>query len=43
MKKTKPEKYTKPEKVIIDWADKKNYLFLYKMLEFYVRLGMIVD
>ena len=28
--------------MIRDWTDKKNYLYLYRMLKFYVRHGMIV-
>ena len=43
MKKIKPKIFTKAEKLICDWTDKKNYLFHYRMLKFYVRHGMIVD
>ena len=28
--------------MICDWSDKKNYLVLYRMLNFYVRHGMEV-
>ena len=30
-------------KLYCDWTDKKNYLIHYKMLQVYVRHGMIVD
>ena len=29
--------------MICDWSDKKSYLMHYRMLNFYVRHGMIVD
>ena len=43
MKKIKPKNFTKAEKLICDWTDKKNYLIHYRMLKFHVRHGMIVD
>ena len=43
MKKIKPKNYTKSEKLICDWSDKKKYLIHYRMLKFYVRHGMIVE
>ena len=43
MKEIKPDTYTQTKKLICDWSDKKNYLFHYRMLKFYVRHGMIVD
>ena len=43
MKKIKPKNYTKSEKLICDWTDKKRYLIHYRMLKFYVRHGMIVE
>ena len=43
MKKIKSKIYTIAKKLICDWTDKKNYLVHYKMLEFFVRHGMIVD
>ena len=43
MKKIKPKKYTKSKKVICAWTNKKNYLIHYRMLNFYVRHGMIMD
>ena len=39
----KPNKYTPHKKVICDWTDKKNYLIHYRVLNFYVKNGMIVD
>ena len=42
MNKIKPKNYTKSKKLICDWTDKKKYLIHYRMLKFYVRLGMIV-
>ena len=35
--------YTETKKLICDWSDRKNYLIQYRMLNFYVRHGMIVD
>ena len=43
MNKMKPENYGKSKKLICDWSDKKKYLIHYRMLEFYVRHGMIVE
>ena len=43
MKNTKPKHCAEAKKLLCYWTDKKNYLVLYKMLNFYVRLGMIVD
>ena len=43
MKKIKPKNYTKSQKLICDWTDKKKYLTHYRMLKFYVRHGMIVE
>ena len=43
MEKIKPKNYTRAEKVVCDWIDKKNYLFHYRMIIFYVRHGMILD
>ena len=43
MKKIKPKNYTKSKKLICDWTDKKKYLIHYRMLEFYVRHGMVVE
>ena len=42
-KKIKPVTYTQTMKLICDWSEKKNYLVHYRMLKFYIRLGMIVD
>ena len=43
MKSIKPESFTKSKKLICDWTDKKKYLIHYRMLKFYVRLGMVVE
>ena len=43
MKSIKPDNYTPSKKLICDCSDKKNYLCHYRMLNFYVRHGMIVD
>ena len=43
MNKIKPKNYTKSKKLICDWSDKKEYLIHYRMLELYVRHGMIVE
>ena len=43
MKEIKPDANTQTKKLICDWCHKKNYLFHYRMLKFYVRHGMIVD
>ena len=42
MKKTKPDTYTQPEKLICGWSDKKKYWIHYRMLKFCVRHGMEV-
>ena len=41
--KKKPKSYTKSKKLICDWTDKKKYLVHYRMFNFYVRHGMIVE
>ena len=41
MKEIKPQNYTKLKKLGSDWTDKKNYLVHYRMLQFYVRHGMV--
>ena len=43
MKQIKPKKDAKSKKLICDWTDKKNYLVDYRMVEFNVRHGMVVD
>ena len=43
MKTVKRDIYTQTRKLICDWSDKKNYLVHYRMLKFYIMLGMIVD
>ena len=43
MNKIKPRNYTKSKMLICDWTDKKKYLNHYRMLNFYVRHGMIVE
>ena len=43
MKEIKPDTFIQTSKLICDWSHKKNYLFQYRMLKFYVRHGMIVD
>ena len=43
MKKIKPKKYTKSEKLICDWTDKKKYLIHSRMLKIDVRHGMVVE
>ena len=42
VKKIKPDTFTQTKKLICDSSDKKNYLFHYRMLKFYVRHGMEV-
>ena len=39
----KPKGYKKAKKFLGDWSDKKNYLFHYRMLKFFVRNDMLVD
>ena len=43
MKTNKPDTYTQTKKLICDWSVKKIYLVHYRMLQFYVRHGMIVE
>ena len=43
MKEIIPDTYTQNRKLICDWSDKKSYLVHYRMLNFYVRHGMIVN
>ena len=43
MKTIKRDTYTQTKKLICDWSDKENYLIHYRMLNFYVRHGMVVD
>ena len=43
MKEIIPDTYTQNKKLICDWSDKKNYLIHYRILNLYVRHGMIVD
>ena len=43
MKYIKPVNYTQNKKLICDWADKKIYLFHYRMLRFYARHVMVFD
>ena len=43
MIKIKSKNYTKAKKIKCDWSDKKDYWLHYRMLNFYVRYGMIVD
>ena len=42
MKEIKPRKCTKSKKLFCDWTDNKKYLIHYRMLNFYVRHGMVV-
>ena len=39
----KPDTYTQTKKVICDWSDKKHYLIRYRLLKFYITLGMVVN
>ena len=43
MKHMKSKTYTLCEKLICDGIDKKKYLIYYRILNFYVRHGMIVE
>ena len=43
MKTIKPDTYTQTKKMICHWSDKKICLIQYRMLEFYVRHGMVAD
>ena len=42
MKEIKPDTYTQTKNLIRDCSDKKNYLIHYRLLKFYIRLGMEV-
>ena len=43
MKEIKPDTHIQTSKLICDWSDTKKYLIQYRMLNFYIRHGMIVD
>ena len=43
MKEIIPDTYTQNKKLMCNWSDKEDYLIHYRMLNFYVRLGMIVE
>ena len=43
MKEIKPDSYIQTSKLICDWSNKRNYLLHHRMLNFYIRHGMIVD
>ena len=43
MNKLKPVIFTQCNELLCDWRFKKSYIFLYRMLKFYVRNAMIVD
>ena len=43
MNEIKRNTLTNCEKFVCDWTNEKNYLVHYRMLKFYVRLGMIVE
>ena len=43
MKEIKPDTFTQSKKLICDWSDKKIFSIHNRMLNFYVRHGMIVD
>ena len=43
MKEIIPDTYTQNKKILCYWFDKKNYLIHYRMLNFYVRHGLVVD
>ena len=43
MKEIIPDAYTQTRKLICDWSDRKNYLVHYRMLNFYVTHGMVVN
>ena len=43
MNKIKAKKYTKSNKLLCDWTDKKNYLVHYRMLKIHTRHGMVID
>ena len=43
MKRIEPKLYISHNKLICDWTDKKKYLIHFRMLNFYVRHGMVID
>ena len=43
MKEIKPKTYNQTKKLICDWSDKKKFLIHYRVLNFFVRHGMIVE
>ena len=43
MNENKPNNFTRKRKLIFDWTDKKTQPILFRMLKFYVRLGMVVE
>ena len=43
MNKKKPNTYTQSKKLICGWTDKKNYFIQYRMVNFYVRHGLVIE
>ena len=43
MEKIKPTKFISLRKLICDWVDRKKYSIHYRMLNFYVRHGMVIE
>ena len=43
MKNTKPDNYTQTKKLISDWTEKKKYLIHYRMVNFHITHGMVVN
>ena len=43
LKEIKPDTYIQTKKLVCDWSDMENYLIHYRLLNFFVRHGMIVD
>ena len=43
MNEIKPDNYIQCKKLICDWSDKENYLIHYRILNFFIKHGMIVD
>ena len=43
MNEIKPKDYRPTTKLILDYSDKKKYLVHYRLLKFYVKMGMIVE
>ena len=43
MKRYKTDTYAQTKKLICGCSDKKNYLIQYRIIKFYVRLGMVVE